>query len=104
MAQRKTTRFTLDLDPVLQSRLKVMAARKGMSMRQYCLQALEREMQQEEKEPVPVLPFGAESIARLNALRDRVFQGRTVAVDSVDLLREAREDRDRQIDGWLGDK
>jgi hypothetical protein len=44
------TRFTLDLEPELHGRLKVVAARKGTTMRRYCLEAIERQMAQEPQE------------------------------------------------------
>ena len=40
--QAKKERLTLDLDPPVQRRLKAVAALKGISMRRYCLAALER--------------------------------------------------------------
>ena len=40
-------RFTLDLDPDFQTRLKVAAALKGISMRQYCVAAIESELTRE---------------------------------------------------------
>lgn len=41
-------RLTLDLDPPFQRRLKVRAAMKGVSMRQYCLAAIETELLKDE--------------------------------------------------------
>jgi hypothetical protein len=41
-------RLTLDLDPPFQRRLKARAALKGVSMRQYCLAAIEAEMLKDE--------------------------------------------------------
>ncbi len=43
-------RLTIDLDPQLHGRLKVIAARKGTTMRRYCLQALERQLAEEPAE------------------------------------------------------
>ncbi len=51
-------RFTLDLDPSFQRRLKVIAALRGVSMRQYCLVAIEKELATDEAEGVMALPFG----------------------------------------------
>ena len=53
-------RFTLDLDPGLQRRLKMMAARKGISMRQYCLTIIEKELDADEADGAVALPFGRE--------------------------------------------
>ena len=40
----KKKRLTLDLEPGFQRRLKVMAAIKGISMREYCQTAIDREL------------------------------------------------------------
>ena len=92
----KRTRFTLDLDPMFQRRLKVMAALKGTTMRQYCIAAVERELDNDEAAGARSLPFGEEALDRLASLRDEVFGGRRVPDDSVELIREAREARSRE--------
>lgn len=88
--EAKKKRLTLDLDPPVQRRLKVIAALKGISMRQYCVAAIERELAQEEAESVRALPFGEEALDRLAALQAEVFQGRKVPGDSTETIREAR--------------
>ena len=45
----------------------------------------------------------AESRTRVDELRMRVSGGRRVADDSVDILREARDERDAQLDGDVDD-
>ncbi len=94
-AQKK--RFTLDLDSAFQRRLKVIAALKGISMRQYCLSAIEKEMGEDELEDVKSLPFGREALNRLAALQAEVFGEQEVPGDSTDLIREAREDRAKTL-------
>ena len=44
----KRKRLTLDLEPTFQRRLKVIAAIKGVTMRQYCYTAIDRELAQDE--------------------------------------------------------
>ena len=44
-AQR--SRLTLDLEPSLHSAVKVLAARRGTTMRQYCVEALEQRIRDE---------------------------------------------------------
>ena len=44
------TRLTLDLEPSLHGRLKVVTARKGTTMRHYCVEAIERQLAQEPAE------------------------------------------------------
>ena len=41
-------RLTLDLDPEFQKRLKVTAAIKGVSMREYCERAIGKELDKDE--------------------------------------------------------
>jgi len=88
--QRK--RLTLDLDAPLQRRLKAVAALKGVSMREYCQNAIERELATEEAQGIAVLPF-AEAIDRLEALQHELFGDAAFSGDSVDFIREAREER-----------
>ena len=60
--QVKKKRLTLDLDPPVHRRLKAVAALKGISMRQYCLTAIDKELALDE----------ANSISRLPSSRSRV--------------------------------
>ena len=89
----KKKRLTLDLDPQLQRRLKAVAALKGVSMRQYCQTAIEKELSSDEGVDVERLPFGPEAMDRLNRLREEIFQGRKLPGDSAEFIREARESR-----------
>ena len=92
------TRFTLDLDRPFQRQLKVAAAQKGVSMRAYCIDAIERQLLRDEIARGP--RFTMESIDRLTHVRDEVFYGRTLPGDSAEYIREAREIRDREL--WGG--
>ena len=49
--EAKKKRLTLDLDPALQRRLKAVAALKGISMRQYCQTAIDKELVRDEASP-----------------------------------------------------
>lgn len=93
----KKTRFTLDLDPIFQRRLKVMATLKGMTMRRYCLAAIERELANDEATGAKSLPFGEEALNRLASLQAEVFGGRKVPGDSTELIREARRARAKAL-------
>lgn len=51
-ADRK--RLTLDLDPLFQRRLKARAALQGVTMREYCLAAIKKQLAEDEREaPIP---------------------------------------------------
>ena len=89
----KKKRLTLDLDPPLQRRLKAIAALKGISMRQYCQTAIDRELTRDEAQGLTTLPFGHEALDRLAALQTEIFQGRTLPEDSAEFIREARDQR-----------
>jgi hypothetical protein len=91
--EAKKKRLTLDLDPMVQRRLKAVAAMKGISMRQYCLTAIGRELSKDEVQGVVDLPFGHEALDRLDTLRKEIFGDRVLPGDSVDFIREARESR-----------
>ena len=43
-------RLTIDLESRLHGRLKVVSARRGTSMRQYCVEAIERQLGEEPEE------------------------------------------------------
>ena len=38
-------RLTIDIDPALHNTLKVLAARKGTTMREYCVTAIQRQLE-----------------------------------------------------------
>ena len=64
--EAKKKRLTLDLDPLVQRRLKAVAAIKGISMRQYCLTAINRELSTDEAQGIIDLPFGHDALDRLD--------------------------------------
>jgi plasmid stability protein len=45
------SRLTLDLTPELHRKLKVAAARRGQSMRELCIRAIEHEVESQQKKP-----------------------------------------------------
>ena len=91
--QAKRKRLTLDLDPPVQRRLKAVAAIKGISMRQYCLTAIGRELAKDEAVGVTSLPFGHEALDRLDTLREEIFGDKILPGSSVDFIHKARESR-----------
>lgn len=94
----RTTRFTLDLDPTLQRALKTAAARRGTTMRRYCIGAIERELAQDEIASLRPNPVSRQWLDRLAALRQEIFNGKKVKGDSAALLRELREERSQYLD------
>lgn len=99
--QAKKKRLTLDMDPAFQRRLKATAALRGVSMRQYCLGAIGKELDKDElHDGDAIQPQELDSV-RFARIRKEVFQGRKLPGNSVDILRKAREIRNSQMDGWL---
>lgn len=88
-------RFSLDMDVTFQRRLKAIAALQGVSMRQYCISAIERAIAKDEVEGALETTFNEKSLNSLLALQDEIFQGRELPGDSADFIREAREKRSK---------
>ncbi len=98
MAPEGTKRLTLDLDAPLQRRLKAVAALKGISMREYCQTAIEKELADDEEQAVEEHSLEGRA-ERLEALRKEIFGDRVLPGNSVDIIREMREERDAQLWG-----
>lgn len=99
--QAKKKRLTLDMDPAFQRRLKATAALKGVSMRQYCLTAIEGKLDKDEVGSGNVEPSQDTDSVRFARVRKEVFGGRKLPGNSVDLLRDVREIRNKQMEEWL---
>ena len=92
-------RLTLDLDAPLQRRLKAVAALKGVSMRQYCQSAIEKQLGIDAVNGVEGSPPKRVTVDDLKALHKRVFGDRVLPGNSVDIIREEREKRDMELWG-----
>ena len=93
----KKKRVTFDLDAEVQQRLKAIAALKGISMRQYCQNAIETELAKESAASAPTENSGASRADSFKALRREIFGDRVLPGNSADLIRESREMRDEQL-------
>ena len=91
-------RLTLELEPPVQRRLQAVAARKGVSMRRYCLAAIGNELDRDEANGASGPGFNREAFERLVSRRGELFGGQPLPGDSVQLLREVREIRDAEIE------
>ena len=92
----KKKRLTLDLEPTFQRRLKAAAALKGVTMRQYCYAAIDRELAQDEAQGIERLVAGDSDAARFEELQRKYFGDRILPGNGADFIREAREARDGQ--------
>ena len=97
MADNKK-RLTLDLDAPLQRRLKAVAALKGVSMRQYCQTAIEKQLSQDDINGTRKPTSSSDAFERLVALRKEIFGDKVLPGSSVDLIREVREIRDKELE------
>ena len=94
----KRKRFTLDLDPEMQLRLKVAAALAGVSMRQYCVVAIENALKRDQNAVFQKPGLTEEGLDQLLALRDQTFGTQMLPGDSTDIIREQRELRTRELE------
>ncbi|MCY4475679.1 MAG: hypothetical protein OXC83_09645 [Chloroflexi bacterium] len=96
--QAKKKRLTLDMDPAFQRRLKATAALKGVSMREYCLSAIDRELDEDQLDEDKDLSSATPASNQYTIVR-RGFKGDMVLTgDSVEVLKKAREVRDAEIE------
>ena len=98
--ETKRRRLTLDLAPTFQRRLKAIAALKGVSMRRYCQDAIDQELTKDEANGMSGLLSDKPDHELFAELRQDIFGGKPIPGSSVDLIREAREIRDAEIEGW----
>ncbi|MFU8797035.1 MAG: hypothetical protein ACNA7X_07110 [Dehalococcoidia bacterium] len=93
----RKSRFTLDMTPELRTRLKIAAARRGVTMRRYSLSAIERQLEREEIAVPAPAAFDSDAVDRARSLQQAVFGDRRLADDSTDLIRGARDERSEQL-------
>lgn len=95
----KKKRLTLDLEPTFQRRLKVVAALKGVTMRQYCQTAIDKELAHDEAQGILGSVSSRSDAARFEELQQKYFGDTILPGSGADLIREAREERDAQLEG-----
>lgn len=100
--QRQSTRprLMIDISPELRYRIKVAAAQKDLSIREYIEQILEQTVpyvvSKPERQPRPMNP---ESLERLLQARERMIRARQgrPSLDSTEIIRQMREERSRYL-------
>ena len=100
--EAKTSKLTLELDDELELRLRISAKLKGVSMSEYCKSAIDERLRREEIGGMPNGGNNWEALERAIAWRKKRFGGKRLPGDSADIIREAREIRDAQMDEWRG--
>ena len=88
-------RLTLELSPEERDRLQAAAARKGVSMRQYCRSAINDALAKDDPEGETFRRFDIEGLI---ALRKQTFGDRVLPTDSAEIIREQRELRSRHLE------
>lgn len=105
--QAKKKRLTIDMDPAFQRRLKATAALKGVSMREYCLTAIDRELNKDEVDSGDseiVAAPSSKSVPReldkkgLLVQREARFTRKDGTVVKTYVLRDAENDEPEPID------
>ena len=99
--QPSRPRLIIDISPELRRRIKIAAAQKDLSIREYVEQILEQAVPPEEasasqREPRPVT---RESVEKLLQARERMIQKRQgrPSLDSTEIIRQMREERSQYL-------
>ncbi len=88
--ETKKARLSLDLEPSLKQRLKKAAAIQGVSMRQYCQAAIDKQLCEDEARGFR-RGLNLKAMERHWALERKITSGKRFPGNSADLIREARE-------------
>lgn len=83
-------------DPGIRRQIKAMAARKDVSMSEYCLQAITKQLVEEREMNGEGMSSLKTAVRKAYKFQTQTFRGKTFAVSSADLIREARENRNTQ--------
>ena len=102
--QAKKKRLTLDMDPGFQRRLKATAALKGVSMREYCLSAIDRELAKDEVREQKREQIDLPLSERFKKHGKEVIGDHVLPGNSADLIREGREERAAQLESAITGK
>src|SRR5260370_6377642 len=100
-AMKERTRITIDVSPELRTRIKVAAAENAISISEYLGRILEESVPVKDTGITRGHPVTREAIERLRRLREQIFQEHNGQLFqySVELLRQQREERTRQLMG-----
>lgn len=81
-------------DPTIRRQVKAAAARRDLSLSQYCLRAITAQLVRDgERSPGPEAPrVREEAVAAARRFQAERFAGQVFAVSSAELIQEAREE------------
>ena len=100
MEQHKE-KVTLGVDAETKRRLKAAAAAKGVSVSVYCREAIDKELAQDVGEDGQRKWPADAAVKMFEEIRQRHGTAKPTNKTGVDYIREGREIRDREMDGWL---
>ena len=97
MADRNTKRLILEVNPTVRERLREVAIRRGVSIGELCIAAIERELDDEEVNSTncAARPYDFDD---LFAYRDHLLGDQFFPGNSVDSIREGRALRTIQLE------
>jgi hypothetical protein len=99
VAVQKRTRLAIDIDPELRRRIKIAAAERDVSLRDYVVQSIEKALNDQPRVESPRgNVIGSETIAQFEKIRADLMRGRIFEDDSTDIINEAREERSRELE------
>ena len=87
------SRFTLDMTNDLRTRLKIAAAQKGITMRQYSLESILSQLDRDDVQVQTSSGFNLGAVNKAKALQKSIFGKRRLTDDSTELIRQSREER-----------
>lgn len=97
MAEPKRPRISIDVTPELRRRIRLAAARRDMSVTEFCRDVLTRHLVEDAEGEDARRERRLEALESLKRLREQIFGDRILETDSADLIREAREERLREL-------
>ena len=80
-------------DTLMRRRIKMAAAQKDMSISEYCLQSIVDQLTQEEISPMRNRTSLERALEKARRFQTETFGGRTFRVNSAELIRKARMER-----------
>ena len=91
------SRFTLDMTNDLRTHLKIAAAQRGVTMRQYSLEAISKQLARDDVQVKTSSGFNKDAVKKAKALQKSIFGKRRLSDDSAEIIKQAREERASEL-------
>lgn len=99
--EEQRERVTLGVDAETKRRLKAAAAARGVSVSVYCRAAIDKELAQDSETGEEEQMQEGSAVSRILEYRKKHPTRPGSTMTAVDYIREGREIRDKEMDGWL---